>query len=49
MLTKAEVFERHGIELTRFATSLVGLPTVNSLGLTIANKMLLQMGWIDGN
>jgi hypothetical protein len=27
----------------------VDVPTVNSLGLTIANKMLLQMGWIDGN
>jgi hypothetical protein len=27
----------------------VGVPTVNTLGLTIANKMLQQMGWIDSD
>ena len=27
----------------------VDAPTVTGLGLTIANKMLQQMGWIDGN
>ena len=27
----------------------VDIPTINTLGLTIANKMLLQMGWIYGN
>lgn len=27
----------------------VDIPTVNTLGLTIANKMLQQMGWIDDN
>jgi RNA polymerase sigma factor (sigma-70 family) len=44
MLTKAEVFERHGIELTRFATSLVGPTDAQD----VVSDALVRAMWSDG-
>jgi hypothetical protein len=44
MLTKAEVFARHGIELTRFATSLVGPTDAQD----VVSDALVRAMWSDG-
>jgi RNA polymerase sigma-70 factor (ECF subfamily) len=43
-LTKAEVFERHGVELTRFATSLVGPTDAQD----VVSDALVKAMWSDG-
>jgi len=43
-LTKAEVFRRHGVELTRFATSLVGPADAQD----VVSDALVKAMWSDG-
>jgi RNA polymerase sigma-70 factor (ECF subfamily) len=47
MLTKAEVFERHGVELTRFATSLVGPTDAQDVVSDAMVKAMWSDGWGD--
>lgn len=44
MLTKSEVFERYGVELTRFATSLVG----PSEAQDVVSDAMVRAMWSDG-